>query len=547
MAESNITEEPDNEARIPTALDSQGNEITVWEAKRFQKAYRCVECLQPLIVRHGLIRIPYFAHYPQESTFIYCSLRTTSGVKKLTEDLRISQVEKKERNHTLRLAIIPDFDSRSVSLVAVFKSPDWGEFPRGDGIAETLNTIKIHGDGLINRLHEYDFHPNNPNSFIPLNPDTSKFDISIESNPTIQSICGNWSENALQDGTIFAGDWSFAEKIEKNTRISEEDVIYQIVSDSAVENYNRTLSIGKRRLVYFSSDEFKSKSLQGGSLAMLPLNPFEVDVLLPPNADPRGHLPILGAPESEALLAIRPRQDLDPEFEIVSVPSISTDPVLIERNGPGIIRYQKISFPKLGSKRISIHLGRSHTVLHFFVKEEDFRTMDKFVERERVGIEVKYRSGTILKLYPWQNDEITIDKSQVPLFTIFKPSEVRVNLDIEAYDGEKMISHPQHVAEDIIGQMIEMLIREGTTLFVLTFKGYGTLRILCSPSSERINEDEIKKRIIEKDIDINKRVTWGTLRLVVGITPGTSHQSIKNVTSLKQIRKVIKSMRENFR
>lgn len=545
MAVLNSKEEANNEVRIPTALDSRGIEITIWEAKRFQRYYRCVECGEFLIPRKGPIRSWYFAHYPQENATEYCFLRTVAGVKRLTEDLRVSQIEIKERKRIVRLAILPNFDTGKASLVAVFRAPDWEEFQSEKGIEGILDTIKISGDGILKAPDPHIFHPNNPDSRILLDPSSGSFKISIESDPALPSICGNWEENGLKVGTIFAGDLSLAEKIENRSKISEEDIIYQIVRNEEIHNHGKVLSIGEMKLSYFNADQLITHSEQGDPLSMLSLNPFDVDVLLPASADPHGYLPIFGNSEGEALIAIRPKENLDPEFEIVSVPSTKNDPYLVKRTGPGEVRYQTISFPKLGSKRISIHLGRSHVFLHLFVKKENLLINDKFIEREKVGIQCNYSDGNNFRVYPWQNDIITVDKNKVPEFKVFRPTNVVLNIDIEAFAGDKRISFPHVVPEQGIDQVIDTIIREGATIIILSFSGYGSLKIHCFSIPEKLNDNEIERRILERKIDITRKITWATLREITGISSGTLHHSIRNITNMKQIRRVVSRMRND--
>jgi hypothetical protein len=112
---------------------------------------------------------------------------------------------------------------------------------------------------------------------------------------------------------------------------------------------------------------------------------FEADVLLPADAHPTADKPIIASPRATVLIAVTPAEELDPVFEIVSIPKREGDTVELDQTGPGNTRFYKTTVPQQGSKRISVHQRNSsrHRLIHLHADDQDTESIpDQLVDAE---------------------------------------------------------------------------------------------------------------------------------------------------------------------
>src|SRR3990170_4849576 len=144
------------EPRIPMGLDPQGRSVNIDEALEKPHYYRCPECQEYLQVRHGELRIWYFAHLKAEKDSTACFLRTEAGVN---EKYRKSPVEKKEAARQLRVGLLVNPYSDELRLIALLPTPSWNEVPKLDALIDVLNSIRVEGEGLRSTPSPQSFHP----------------------------------------------------------------------------------------------------------------------------------------------------------------------------------------------------------------------------------------------------------------------------------------------------------------------------------------------------------------------------------------------------
>src|SRR5699024_5355248 len=118
---------------------------------------------------------------------------------------------------------------------------------------------------------------------------------------------------------------------------------------------------------------------------------FDADILLPAHANPTIEAPIYAPPRESVLVGVIPSEEIDPMFEIVSIPKAASDTVTIDRTGPGTPRYYTTAIPADGSRRVSIHQRNSdrHRLIHLHPLAESPTVDIPDTEPRRIGIEIQ--------------------------------------------------------------------------------------------------------------------------------------------------------------
>ena len=531
-------------ANIPLALDPSGITVSIDEAYEKPRYYRCIECHDYLQVRHGDIRAWYFAHYPQTIDSPECSLRTFGGIEKLIEDLRTSPIEKYEKSHILRIAIKPDVYTGAANVVALIKNPLSELSGNMDNVASILNTLNVKGTGLLNEFDKRIFHPGRPMVKLELDPDTTTYKLDFESSPELEGFTGPWVSKGINIGDIFAGNSGILERIENYRKISESASIFEVVETAPKKSSKSVLKIGKKFAIEREIDEVTNKNNEGEKRPDISLKSFEVDVIEPRLSDPWGDDVIYGLPNSQALLAIRPRKGLDPEFEIVTVPKKADSITKIEREGKGKIRYHWIQFPSFGSYRITIHHADSHVYLHFFANEENIEKVDLNMGKTLVGINYFNNEDKFETVYPWQNRTIYLKRAQISKIKVFHPEELSIDIEIEALKEAPSIPVKQILKNVELTNFIDTLAEEGFNAFLLKFKGFGSVRIILAKTPQKMGLAEILERIQFLGIEPHTRFTWDLVRRICDVPSGTSHKNIHERITSKNVRMALKLLRE---
>lgn len=532
------------EAKIPLALDPSGITVSIDEAYEYPRYYRCIECNDYLQVRHGDVRAWYFAHYPQTTESAECSLRTVGGIENLIEDLRTSPIEKSEQSHNLRIAIIPDFYTGVAKVVALIQNPLSELNDNMDNVTIILNTLQVKGNGLLNGFDKRIFRPSRPVVRLELDPDTTSYKLDFESNPELKGLNGQWVSKGINVGDIFAGERGILERIENYRKISESSSIFEVIGTKPQKSSKSGLKIGKKFAIERTIDELIIKNNEEGKKADLSLKSFDVDVIEPQLSDPWGEDVIYGSPDSEALLAIRPRLGLDPEFEIVSVPKTADSIAKIGRVGKGKIRYHRLCFPSFGSYRITIHHADSHVYLHFFATRENTEKVDLNIGKTLVGITYIDNENKFETVYPWENRTIYLKRALIPQIKVFHPEEFPIEIEMKTSkeDTEPFVKQTFKALE--FTNLMDALAEEDFKIFLLKFKGFGSVRIRLSETPQKLELREIIEKIQFLGIDPHTRATWDVLRKICDVAPGTPHKILHDIITPKKVRRALKLLQE---
>ena len=235
---------------------------------------------------------------------------------------------------------------------------------------------------------------------------------------------------------------------------------------------------------------------------------------------------------------------LDPVFEIVSVPKTVDTIVNIKPTGPGKVRYHRIKFPEIGSRRITIHHADSHVYLHFFSIKEDSENIDIDFGKYSVGIYYYLEKGKIERIYPWQNKIIRFQKKSIPEINIFHPKNLSVELTVKAFGevGKPIADEP--IGDSSLTYLIKNLIDESAKFFRIIFEGFGSIGIELIEIPKKLNIDEIAEMIKKFGFNNKTKVTWRMLRKMCEMPPGTPHKVISQTVNPKLVRKVLKLLKE---
>ena len=532
------------EAKIPLALDPSDITVSIDEAYEKPRYYRCIKCHDYLQVRHGDIRAWYFAHYPQNTGSPECSLRTVGGIEELIEELRTSPIEKYEMRHRLRIAIIPDTYTGIAKVVALIHNPFSEMTDNIDNVISFMNTLNLNGTGLLNGFDKRIFHPSNPIVKLELDPDCTAYNLDFESSLNLEGLSGSWDSKGISTGDLFAGNRGIFERIEDYRKISESASFFE-VSDTAPKNSGKNvLRVGKKFAIEKKIDELTNTINESNKGPDISLKSFEVDIIEPLLSDPWGDDIIYGLPNSKALLAIRPRKGLDPEFEIVTVPMKKDSITKIERQGKDKIRYHWIQFPSFGSNRITIHHADSHVFLHFFAKDENFEKIDLDLGKTIIGINYINNEGKLATVYPWQNRTIYLKRAQMSKVKVFLPEEFSIGIEIEALKDALRLPVKKSIKIIDLTNSIDMLIEEGFMIFILKFKGFGSTRIIVSETPKKMDLADISEKIGALGIDLHTRVSWDLIRRICDVPPGTPHKNLHEILTPKMARRALKLLKK---
>ena len=375
------------EPSIPVALGPQGNIVPIEEAERFKTDYyRCKECGEILNPRKGAVRTHYYAHKGGVLEDKSCSLSSQTDVDELVDELRTSDVEKDESRRRIR-RYIGEIPGGGIRLFGVLPSLDWDTVPRGTAIDTLLDEMTIRTDGLDNPPVPGNFHPSEPEALFDLNPDATEFTVDIEANGQLESLEGEWNAEQVADGDLFAGDQSRARYRREDQQIKQGEWVYLVVSETpeSLPDVVNSRPLGPFEVLGFPAQNETQNLLEAyGEGLTTDQYGFDADVILPPSVHPTSEAPIEGREGQTALISVTPSPEIDPIFEVVSIPREPGDRVEIDPTGPGNPRYFETEFPYGGSRRISIHQRNSnrHRMIHLHSVDESANHAGKSIESD---------------------------------------------------------------------------------------------------------------------------------------------------------------------
>jgi hypothetical protein len=327
------------------------------------------------------------------------------------------------------------------------------------------------------------------------------------------------------------------------------DVLYLVdaIDTETVPNLTKTFVLGNHRIFAVEVSPETGRILRQlfPEIGDLPAS-FSVSVVLPSWIDPRSVGPIGGPPEESVLICIHPPRGLTPQFEVVEVPMVSDRIETIavaKEKGASVFYWTK--FPGRGSRRISIHWGGSHRLVHLYASPDSGPRQP--LPELPLGISVRTKEGNEEFLTPWLTNPETCSELSCecqPNVVLEGPPEMSVELTGEKADGE-VLSHANenNVNQSNINSILESWTTEGYLNVRVDFGPMGAVAILYSREGPKpMTIEEIERRIEELD-PLPRKVTWQLLREIGGVPTGTPHHAVKQVR-LSQIRIALKKVRK---
>lgn len=538
----------EGEPRIKLGVDPQGRTIDILEAEPRAQYYTCPVCRQFLIVRHGDINIWHFAHSTAEEDSPECELRTETGWEEYVRRQRVSPVESMEKNREMRTQILVNPYTGELRLVGILPVPTYEEFPHAYSIDTVLKSIRISGIGEDAGLSDQSFHPRNPEAVVFLGT-TSEGSITIESTPKLISIVGSWKARPLAEGDVLKGDWSRAELVGPGWRANPGDVIYVVrdVHGYSIPDITKVFTLGRHRVLAFEVRPESMVLLKSlfPEMERIPSS-FSASMILPSWVDARSVGPIGGPPGEQVLIGIHPPSGLSPEFEIVTVP---LDPDRIETISSREVKsasvFYRTRFPDRGSKRISIHWGTNHRLVHLYASPS-YIPADRSSELP-LGARVTLPNGETMLFSPWNaNPEVrlSISDRHKPHIEIVGPPEMTVDMTGQNTEDRNPLSvFESDVTQSSVNSIIESWTQEGYLDIAIGFGPMGWVGLKFSSGGPApLTIEEIEKRILAMD-HLPRKATWKLLREVAGVPEGTPHHLVTQVR-MSQIRIALWNLRK---
>lgn len=544
--------------KIPYGLDPHGNFINIEEAEHKACYYKCIECEEFLIVRQGDERAWHFAHSKGDSDLLKCSLRTEGGVEKLIEKSRETPEENRARNKRLCIIITKNPYDENYSLFGLMPPLTWDDLQLNPQIFTDKDEFEINSNCIAKTIDIAAFRPNEPDVIIPLNPQCSEFNIEISTKNKDISRAGNWKAAGLQDGDIFIGDENKLERSEKNIVAREDDFLIIIFSKNSPLLHKVCLpvvgEIGNFTLFSAPFNEETRIILENLGMKKRVSNyNYGVDVILPPFANPNPILPVFILKDSTVLLGITPSKNLNPEFEIISIPYSPGNEHRLAPNGNGIPRYyienQKIE--KI--RKISVHWGFKHTLITLFPYNESyFINFRNKVSESQIIYQVNRFDGSIDYYSPLtDSNRGSINYKKNGHF--LQLEEIHIinhgNFPITIYIGYKNdFGLPYNeeyyfVDENEANSLLQQNYQKIPEYIEIELSNLGIVSFIVQNKKKEyeISEDEIKIRIQQKFVSIPKKVTNSVVKSILGISKGSGNSIPSG--SKKRIRNVVKKMK----
>lgn len=527
-----------SDPQIRYAIDPATRNIVDAQAGKLpRKPYECIKCGGRLKRRQGPKQVWHFAHYGGKNAK-ECPLYYGGHYEDLLNDLRTSEIETAEREKSIRVIVIPSPYGRSLRVYGLLPTIDREQLPSDTRVSRLISSMELTSVGLKYVLSSDRFHPRNAEVLFELDPAAEKYSIQVDINPEYPALAGHWECRSLQEGDVFAGEPERAERVAKVGSLNEGERIYVFLSSEPVSLLDsaRTYRAGPWHVVSFdldSSTAFLLEELTGKEWNNPP--PFYVDVVLPPYTDPRSRSPIIGETGASVVLSVIPPSDMDPEFEVVSIPLRRGHISKLDQVGKGSPRWYRTEIPDNGSRRLSINWADRHRAVHLHAQsyESPSSNLQAGLEAENpVGL----RNGKIdpsIVVASWSSIPIRVKArddtrclSDLGITALTPPG---FRFDVLARFEESSDVGPTIRRRGIgfkdLDKEFGAWIREGLKETVIDFGVLGSLQILLDPTKpwkKSLTDKEIKKRIHEME-EVPDKARWSLVRKVCGAPPGTPH------------------------
>ncbi|SDD54943.1 hypothetical protein [Natrinema hispanicum] len=487
---------------IPFGLDPEGTKTPIEEAQRKTDYYRCPECGEFLTPRIGSQR-QYFAHKQGVLENISCSLSSDEGVERMIEDLRTSDIEEGERKRSIRTYLGQRHDG-GIELFGIVPSLDWGQLQGDEDVDALLKKVEIEATGITHPPVPSNFHPSEAEVTLDLDPTANSYRLQITGPDALGSITGTWTASGLQHGDLFVGDETRAQRYKSDRQVRKNMWVY-LVSENPLQSEASFVDVydfADVSLIGFRASEKTEPFLDRYGEGLSTENyGFDADVVLPAYANPTVEAPLYAPPEEPVLVGVTPSEEIDPIFEVVSIPKDANDTVEINRTGPGNPRYYTTEVPADGSRRVSIHQRNSdrHRLIHLHPSEESTAIDTPSLESRRIGIEIKHEDDREL-LSPI--GEPTSKRMPAD----FNPHLLHTDLDYVGPDGLELeiiatfaedaplgptITRDMSEFNNIISEIVHW-VESGCIELEIRFNGIGTVSVVFpQPSYSEANDNGI--------------------------------------------------------
>ncbi len=530
------------DATIPTAKHPEGYPVPIEEAvPRKSNFYICPECGNHLNPYKGTNRIHHYRHAPNViDEDNPCPLATKAGIERVLDEHRTSPQEEAEENREFRI-ILTEAVGGVLELYGVVRSLEWGDVKDYTTLDEGLENISIKTAGTKTTPEPTDFHPSEPAVYLELDPDATPqstqiktYALAVSAKDTFPTIHGPWKAEYLSDGDVFIGEKTDAERETGDIESPEDEWAY-IVLDEAPDNLPEAVnvySLGDWTVIGFVvNDNTKHLISRYGNANLRDQSKFKVNVVLPPEVPPNTKSAITRPAGTEVLIGIRPPEDLDPTYEVVSVPK-SEGYSEIDQTGPGNPRLHTESIPEKGSRRVSVHQSGTdrHRLIHLHAASTSTIQPEQRSTERSLGIRVENGSDTET-LTPLSEDTYQFNPD-------IKPEEITgylsfigpdgYQLDIEAEqtdDGDIDIARREAVTFSDFAQELPNWIREGYRDIDFIFDALGRVNISvleADPWTVELSFEEVKDRIRALD-ELPDKPRWPLVREVYRAPKGTPH------------------------
>lgn len=478
-----------SEPRIPVALDPEDNPVPIEEAERFTpNYYRCPECGKFVNPRKGEKRVHYYAHAPGVLEEITCPLGTQADVERLIDEYRTSEVEKDERERSIRVAIRPTYGG-NVELFGIVPTIEWEEIDPQTSVETELKSISVSGEGIERLPVATNFHPSEPEVTFELDPTAEAYELDVKGPEQFETVRGTWTADSIEVEDVFIGDETRAIRRKKTRRIKEGDWVYVTMDEEPPSLPDEAEVSSSDSLLFLGFpivDETQDLVSEYVGEAQTDEHGFDADVILPSGANPTTEAPIGANPGTPTLIGIEPSSDIDPIFEVVSVPKRKGDTIVIEPTGAENPRFYGSSFPDRGSRRISIHQRNSdrHRLVHLHsVADKSGERLQKTEPTPEIGVEVQLENGKTKFLNPIDEPRMTTLGPHIDAYSIETRLDVRAPdgfaFDVEAQfsdaaDIGPVVTRTDITLEEVVPEFSHWIV-EGCNTIRFSFDGLGTV------------------------------------------------------------------------
>ncbi len=549
------------EPRIKFGMNPQGQLVHILEAKQYTHYYTCPDCEDYLQVRQGEERIWYFAHLKSEestSRSRSCDLRSPIGLEQWTERVRKSPIERAESARRMRLFVLRHPYTNALSLGGVLPVIPTEELAGLDDISSVVSSLRFETLGLRETPEAAQFHPSEAEVMLDLDPNAKEYRVVVSSSYSLPRLVGNWTANQLTAGVTFVGSDQRAEMQSAGARVKDADTVF-VILEKAPPEIPPGVTLGKLskwNVAWFNFNARTEAFLRTYAPALSrDTNAFYVDVVLPESADPQPWAPVDGEPGTLAVLAVIPAHDLNPDFEVVSVPLSAQSTSIIPASVEGQPRLFVEEFPPTGSRRLSIHWGGRHisVVLHSSIEPTDDSGRESSRAEGRIGLRISLGGGEETELHPWDNPDfqMKVERGRVvegPEMIVVGPPDLPIDLTGRFYSGPRPSStiRERLKTAEVPGRIRSWLQREGLDSVYLSYGSLGSIRIepgRAERTFRSLPAEEIERRLRKMGQGAFSESINVLVREVYDAPGGTLHHCFPPGTR-KRVRRILSQLKK---